>query len=159
MPARPHRFRRPESVLVVVCTRDGQALVLERADRPGCWQSVTGSLEWDESAEAAASRELVEETGIRDRPDATGITRRFRIAGHWRERYEPGIHWNLEYEFRLMLDQPVAVTLSQHEHLQFQWLPLMEAADRVFSWTNREALENMAAELAQGARRNPGEGR
>ncbi len=39
-------------------------MLLERRRPPGFWQSVTGSLEWGELADAAARREVIEETGI-----------------------------------------------------------------------------------------------
>ncbi|HXJ54951.1 MAG TPA: NUDIX domain-containing protein, partial [Burkholderiales bacterium] len=55
----------PVSVLVVIHTVDLEVLLLERARRPGFWQSVTGSLDWaGEPFEAAAAREVGEETGI-----------------------------------------------------------------------------------------------
>ena len=53
-------------------------LLLERAQRPGFWQSVTGSLdEPDEPFEAAAARELREETGIQAND---GRLRRWNVA-------------------------------------------------------------------------------
>ena len=59
----------PVSVLVVVHTQDGDVLLLERAARPGFWQSVTGSLaRMDEPTATAARRELREETGIEAGP-------------------------------------------------------------------------------------------
>ena len=42
MTARP--FKIPESVLVVIHTPALEVLLIERADKPGYWQSVTGSL-------------------------------------------------------------------------------------------------------------------
>jgi len=55
----------PESVLVVIHTPDLEVLLIERADRPGFWQSVTGSLDsHDEPLIDTAARELFEETGI-----------------------------------------------------------------------------------------------
>ena len=59
------RFKRPESVLVVVYTCTGKVLLLRRADIPEFWQSITGSMEWgDEQPAETAARELREETGI-----------------------------------------------------------------------------------------------
>ena len=50
--------KQPVSVLVVIHAMDGQALLIERADKPGYWQSVTGSREGDESLRDTALREL-----------------------------------------------------------------------------------------------------
>ena len=44
------RFKRPESVLVVIYTRSRECLLLERTQPSGFWQSVTGSLRWGETA-------------------------------------------------------------------------------------------------------------
>jgi dATP pyrophosphohydrolase len=40
------RFRRAESVLVIIHTPDRDCLLLERISPAGFWQSVTGSLNW-----------------------------------------------------------------------------------------------------------------
>jgi len=136
-------FRRPESVLVVVTTEDGQALLLQRADDEELWQSVTGSLAWDEAPDAGARRELLEETGIDGVPVASGIRRRFEIYPRWRDRYEAGTRWNLEHAYRLQVPTAGSVTIDPEEHRGFCWLPIGEAATRVFSWTNRCELEAM----------------
>jgi dATP pyrophosphohydrolase len=34
----------------------------------------------------------------------------------------------------------VPVVIAPREHLRYEWLPWREAADRVFSWTNADAL-------------------
>ena len=61
--ARP--FKIPQSVLVVIHTPALEVLLIERADAPGFWQSVTGSLDQeDEPFAAAAAREVAEETGL-----------------------------------------------------------------------------------------------
>ena len=47
-------YKLPVSVLVVVHTAQLEVLLLERASRPGYWQSVTGSLDrLDEPLQAA----------------------------------------------------------------------------------------------------------
>ena len=88
-------YKLPVSVLVLVHTADREVLLLERALRPGYWQSVTGSLdELDEPLEQAAARELREETGI---DAATGRLTRwnvmytFEIYQQWRRRFAPGV--------------------------------------------------------------------
>ena len=115
-------FRRPESVLIVIYTAGGEFLLLERRRPPGFWQSVTGSLEWGEPADAAARREVIEETGI-----TQGVlvnlqwTQVYEILPSFGKVYAPGITRNLEHAFSLQLPQRVPVTLS--EHVQFRWLP------------------------------------
>ncbi len=139
------RYRRPESVLVIVHTTALECLVLERVDPPGFWQSVTGTLGWDETPAEAAARELVEETGI----DAAGLlrdagmTRQFPILPAWRSRYAPAVTANTEHEWTLELPERPAVTLNAAEHVAFDWLKIDEAIARVASWTNREALERL----------------
>mgnify|MGYP000306638048 CR=1 FL=1 len=136
--------RRPESVLVVVYTAAGDCLLLERVEPAGFWQSVTGSLDWGESARDAAVRELREETGLG--PDGlrdAGISRRFEIFPAWRRRYPPGVVHNLEHLWYLELPGRQPVELNPLEHRRHCWCPLTEAIAKVASWTNREALERL----------------
>ena len=134
----------PVSVLVVVHTAQGEVLLLERAARPGFWQSVTGSLDRpDEPHAAAAARELREETGIEA---AARDLRRwnlaytFEIYPQWRHRFAPGTTHNTEHVFSLALPRRVPVTLAADEHVASQWQPWREAAARCFSWSNRDAI-------------------
>ena len=59
----PH-YKTPISALVVIYTKQLDILLLSRADKSNFWQSVTGSLEQDESPIQTAKREVLEETGI-----------------------------------------------------------------------------------------------
>jgi dihydroneopterin triphosphate diphosphatase len=137
---RPYKI--PRSVLVVIHTPALEVLLIERADRPGSWQSVTGSLDrLDEPLAQAARREVAEETGI------TGGTLRdwgqasdYEIYPVWRHRYAPGVTLNTEHVFGLLLPTRVPVTLNPREHLRHAWLPWQEAAERCFSPTNRDAI-------------------
>jgi dATP pyrophosphohydrolase len=138
------QFRRPESVLIVIYTESGDFLLLERRRPPGYWQSVTGSLEWGELADAAARREVIEETGI-----TQGVlvnlqwTQVYEILPAFGKVYAPGITRNLEHAFSLRLAQRVPVILSDSEHVQFRWASALEALETVSSSTNR----NVIAEL------------
>lgn len=139
-------YKIPVSVLVVVYTADLQVLLLERADRPGFWQSVTGSQNPGEALLETAVRELREETGL----DAAryGLTdwakqNRYEIYQSWRHRYAPGVTHNVEHVFGLVLPQPQPVTLAPREHLRYAWLPWREAADKVFSWSNADVIREL----------------
>ena len=135
--------KQPVSVLVVIHTAALDVLLLERAAHPGYWQSVTGSREGSETLIATARREVLEETGI---DTATGqlvdwqMANTFEIFAEWRSRYAPGVTHNIEHVFSLQLtDRPTIVT-APDEHRDWQWLPWREAAERCFSWSNRDAI-------------------
>ena len=139
-------FKQPISVLVVIYTPDQQALLLERADHPGYWQSVTGSCDPGESLRQTAVREVREETGLDAEKYALtdwNLQYEFEIFEEWRHRYAPGVTRNTEHVFGLELPQPLPVILEPREHLNFQWLPCGEAENKVFSWTNAAALEKL----------------
>ena len=138
-------YKQPVSVLVLVHTPALDVLLLERADFPEHWQSVTGSCEPGEPLARTALRELAEETGI----DATrygGVvdwrtSNDFEIFSQWRHRYPPGTTHNTEHVFSVEVPSRVPVRLAPREHRAFAWLPWQEAAARCFSWTNRAAIE------------------
>ncbi|MDQ7990321.1 MAG: dihydroneopterin triphosphate diphosphatase [Candidatus Dactylopiibacterium sp.] len=140
--------KRPESVLVVIHTPDLRVLLIERAAHPGFWQSVTGSLEGDETPAATALRELAEETGLVAAPAALQdwrLRNHFEILARWRHRYAPGITHNLEHVFSLCVPAPVDVRLAPAEHRAQRWLPWEAAAAACFSWSNRDAIRMLPA--------------
>lgn len=137
----------PISVLVVIHTPDLRVLLLERADGPGLWQSVTGSLDPGETPAQAAVRELREETGLdaaRFRLTDWQLQYEFEIFERWRHRYAPGVTHNTEHVFSLAVPDVVPVALAPREHLNFVWLPWREAADKCFSWSNAAAIRRLA---------------
>ena len=139
----PSRYKRPESVLVVVYAVTGEVLVLLRRQPPDFWQSVTGSLRWEETDPLdAARRELFEETGLGDGVAVIGCgtVNRFPIMSPWRHRYAPGTTENIEYVFRALLPERRSILLNPAEHSEYEWLPRAFAAARVASWTNRDAI-------------------
>ncbi len=131
-------------MLIVIYTAAGEFLLLERRRPPGFWQSVTGSLEWGESADDAARRELLEETGI-----TQGFLRNlqwtqvFEILPSFGKTYAPGITTNLEHAFALKLLQRVPVTLSVKEHAQYRWASAAEAVETVTSRTNLAVIQQL----------------
>ncbi len=136
-------YKRPVSVLVVVATAAGEALLLRRREPPDFWQSVTGSLGWDEAPAVAAARELREETGIEAVPAATGRVNRFPILPAWRARYHPDTAENEEHVFVVRLPDRVEVRLAADEHTAAAWLGRDAAVARASSWTDREALKTL----------------
>ena len=139
-------FKTPISALVLIHTTDLQVLIMERADKKGFWQSVTGSLEFDETPQQAAIREVFEETGLDakqyDLQDWQS-SNTYEIYPHWRHRYAPGVNENVEHLFALELPEKLAITLAPDEHIQYEWVDWREAAKRVFSWTNVDALKRL----------------
>jgi dATP pyrophosphohydrolase len=146
-------YKIPESVLVVIHTADLHVLLIERADKPGYWQSVTGSLDApDEPLLQTAARELFEETGIV--ADGERIVLRdwrlsniYEIYPVWRHRYAPGVTQNTEHVFSVEVARDSVITLSPREHLNYVWLPYLEAADKCFSASNAEAILQLPRQI------------
>ena len=137
-------FKIPVSTLVVIHDPALNVLLLERADRPGFWQSVTGSQDAGESLEQTAVREVMEETGLDARAHALTdwrIENVYEIFPVWRHRYAPGTTHNTEHVFGLTVPGGAPVRVAPKEHLAAIWLPWREAAAKVFSWSNRKAIE------------------
>ena len=143
------RHKIPESVLVVIHTAALEVLLIERADKPGYWQSVTGSKDRaDEPLLETAVREVEEETGIVVGSEAVplanlrdwGLSNVYEIYPVWRHRYAPGVTHNTEHVFGLRVPEGTPVRLAPREHLRHAWLPWREAADRCFSPSNAEAI-------------------
>jgi dihydroneopterin triphosphate diphosphatase len=140
------KFKTPISALVLIHTADLQVLIMERADKAGFWQSVTGSVEGNETPSQAAIREVFEETGL----DATKYdfqdwhaSNVYEIYPHWRHRYAPNVTENREHLYGLCLPSRMDIGLAADEHVRYEWVDWREAAQRVFSWTNVDALKRL----------------
>ena len=150
MTSTPRLPKIPRSVLVVIHTPALDVLLMERADRPGLWQSVTGSLDAeDEALDTTARREVLEETGINIGINIGintstlrnwGLTNVYEIFPAWRHRYAAGVTHNTECVYGLTVPAGTPVTLAPREHLQYLWLPWQEAAKRCFSPSNAQAI-------------------
>lgn len=137
----------PISVLVVIYKSNRDVLLIERADREGFWQSVTGSLDApNENLDEAATREVFEETGISvDQLPKEALQNmhhqiEYEIYPAWRFRYAEGITKNTEHWFALQVPEDTPIKLAPREHVAFQWLPFEEAAKKCFSPSNGEAI-------------------
>jgi dihydroneopterin triphosphate diphosphatase len=145
------KLKIPISVLVVIHTPDLQVLLLERADHPGYWQSVTGSQNEGETLEQTAVREVAEETGLNARANLLTdwqMQNRYEIFPEWRWRYPDGVTQNTEHVFGLQLLAPIDVKVEPREHLAFAWMPWQAAAERCFSWTNAAAIRELPKRMA-----------
>lgn len=147
-------YKIPESVLVVIYSANLDVLLMERADKPGYWQSVTGSKDTvSEPLVETAVREVREETGIRVGRDSSApndvsdrclhdwqLANVYEIYPVWRHRYAPGVAKNTEHVFGLLVPRDIPIRLAPREHLDYVWLPYREAADKCFSPSNAEAI-------------------
>ena len=143
MPVVARTWKVPVSTLVVIHTPALEVLLIERADHPGFWQSVTGSQDEGETLAETAAREVGEETGIdasRFKLEDWQVENVYEIFAVWRHRYAPGVTHNTEHVFSLEVPAGEPVRVAPREHLQAIWLPWQEAAARVFSWSNRQAI-------------------
>ena len=143
MPVVARTWKVPVSTLVVIHTPALEVLLIERADHPGFWQSVTGSQDQGETLAETAAREVGEETGIdasRFKLEDWQVENVYEIFAVWRHRYAPGVTHNTEHVFSLEVPAGEHVRVAPREHLQAIWLPWQEAAARVFSWSNRQAI-------------------
>ncbi|WP_040512684.1 dihydroneopterin triphosphate diphosphatase [Limnobacter sp. MED105] len=161
----------PVSVLVVMVSPAGDFLLIERADKAGYWQSVTGSLDFpDELPLHAAVRELAEETGFAATPvhsptvlDAKpdellqpGVLRpwphslQYEIFEHWRHRYPQGVTHNTEHWFLACVPAGFVPQLAADEHVGYAWMNAQEAADRCFSPNNAQAILELNLKLQAG---------
>ncbi len=156
----PKVYKIPQSVLVVIHTQSLDVLLLQRADAPDFWQSVTGSKDrLRESYRRTAMREVLEETGIdcgaSSHLGAALIDWRlenvYEIYPRWRHRYAPGITRNAEHLFGLTVATTVPVALNPREHLAYRWLPWRAAAQACFSPSNAEAILMLPRQLGRPA--------
>ena len=139
-------YKTPISALVLIHTADLQVLIMERADKAGFWQSVTGSVEGNETPLQTAIREVFEETGLdakRYNLQDWHASNVYEIYPHWRHRYAPDVVENTEHLFGLELPTPLVIKLAADEHVRYEWVDWREAATRVFSWTNIDALKKI----------------
>lgn len=109
---------RPLRHAIVAVINDGdETLLIERGRNdtyPGYWSSVTGSLDGDESQQAALVREALEEVGLRVRPVRKlweSVTRGAHFVLHW---------WLCE------LDGPRDITPQPEEVEAARWVKYTE---------------------------------
>jgi len=139
-------LKNPISVLVVIYTENGDVLLLNRTDRPGFWQSVTGSQNENETLLQTAQREVFEETGIDSTQHAlTDLQQQiqYEIYPYFRHRYAASVTHNTEHWFSLKLTHFVSISIAPAEHTEYVWLSFADAIEKVFSPSNKKALKQV----------------
>jgi len=136
------KYKRPESILLIVYSCESQVLMLRRKEPNDFWQSVTGSLEWDEKPHTTVRRELQEETGLTTYDSIVDCKQSniFDIYDMWRNKYAPGTTQNQEHVFRLYVPTQEEITIDEREHAEYQWMDRVKAAKIATSHTNRQAI-------------------
>jgi dATP pyrophosphohydrolase len=139
-------YKQPRSIQVVIFAEHGlerQYLLLRRVtNHGGFWQSVTGSLEANETHRNAAVREVSEETGItavEEELIELGVVNTFEIAPQWREKYAPGVTHNEEVCFALKVGKGEA-QVDSTEHDEYVWVGYDRAMEMVYWDSTRRAL-------------------
>jgi dihydroneopterin triphosphate diphosphatase len=143
-------YKQPRSVQVVILaeTDSGREFLLLRriASYGGFWQSVTGSLEDEETHPEAAVREVREETGIvvssEDLIDLH-LLNIFEIAPQWRTRFAPGVTENEEVCFAIRIDK-CAVRIDAIEHDDWAWVGYDRAMKMLHWESSKRALASLA---------------
>jgi dATP pyrophosphohydrolase len=138
------KYKNNQSVLVVIYAENTRrVLMLQRRDDPDFWQSVTGSLETNETPTETAIRELWEEVRLKIEAKSTALfdcdeSIEFEIFPHFRYKYAPNVTHCREHWFLLAVEQEFTPELT--EHLAFQWVSPTRAIQMTKSPNNAEAI-------------------
>lgn len=109
-------LRRRAHVFVM---RDGKMLILQQATGLGWWEQPGGELEDGETPLDAASRETLEETGLR--------IERAELMREWKYRNDGGE----EHEcFACVAEAPHGEVRLSDEHSAYAWMSISEYAER-----------------------------
>ncbi|PVX32366.1 dihydroneopterin triphosphate pyrophosphatase [Pasteurella langaaensis DSM 22999] len=123
--------------------------MLQRQDDQDFWQSVTGSLEQQETPFLTALREVREETGWDIEAENFTLmdchhSVEFEIFPHFRYKYAPNVTHSKEHWFLLGLPNERIPLLT--EHLAYQWLEPERAAELTKSPNNAQAIRTYLIE-------------
>ena len=138
------KYKNNQSVLVVIYAKStNRVLMLQRQDDSTFWQSVTGTLEANETPRATAIREVWEEVGLKMEESSTALfdckeSIEFEIFPHFRYKYAPNVTHCREHWFLLAMEQEFEPVLR--EHLAYQWGSPEQAIQMTKSSNNAEAI-------------------
>ena len=129
--------------MVIYAKSTNRVLMLQRQDDSTFLQSVTGTLEANETPRATAIREVWEEVGLKIEESSTALfdfneSIEFEIFPHFRYKYAPNVTHCHEHWFLLTVEQEFEPILS--EHLAYQWVSPEQAIQMTKSSNNAEAI-------------------
>jgi len=125
---------------VQVWVRAGAEYLLLKTNskRGDFWQPVTGSVEAGETPEAAALRELTEETGLSPHVELSSVLNAFE--------FESDGKLFREYPFLAKVDPASRekVRIDPKEHTEFKWVSFGQALELVKHESNARVLREIA---------------
>jgi putative (di)nucleoside polyphosphate hydrolase len=144
---------------ILLFDRAGLAFVGERKDAPGAWQMPQGGINAGEEPQAAALRELAEETSVAN-VRVVGATRGWLsydlpealAASMWRGRYKGQRQKWFAIKF---LGQDGDIRLDAHtpEFAAWKWAPLPSLVDLIVPF-KRDLYAQVVAELSPFVAKN-----
>jgi 8-oxo-dGTP pyrophosphatase MutT (NUDIX family) len=143
-------YRRPDKVIVYLYRRDinggPEYLLLQRApsgNAGSIWQTVVGTVKWEEERVEAARREVYEEIGLTSLRGIMAIGYAFSFPLHLpknqKSRYAPHVDTIRNTVYAAEVQGTQTLHLSE-EHVAYQWFPYPVALERIHWPEEREAL-------------------
>ncbi|MFN2239144.1 MAG: lipoyl(octanoyl) transferase LipB [Thermoanaerobaculia bacterium] len=135
--------------LVKVVPHDGsEVLLLHRtAERGEFWQPVTGRIEAGEEPEAAARRELLEETGFDLPVEPLGLRQSFLIDRTFLPESSEPLLFVDETAYAARVQPGATVRIQPEEHTESAWFTFERAYETIRWSDDREALERLERRL------------
>ena len=121
-----------------------ELLVMLRQPAQGLWwSSVTGMVDPLETPEAAAHRELMEETGLTGQLSPLDFSHTFWMDPTIIGLPEGPLRFNTEICFQVEVDPAAKVRLSLDEHSEYRWCGFQEAHDLMMWEGSKLALKRL----------------
>lgn len=135
-----------QSIVYREKNQDFEVLVLKRnAERGGFWNVVNGTLELNESVTQCRSREIREETGIKQVRHWSNEINRFSFVHNGSPL--------VVIVFAAEVDPSQEVTINE-EHTEYRWLSFPEAINLMKFNEDRQGLEICQQKLTEGSLKN-----
>ncbi|MCL1893610.1 MAG: lipoyl(octanoyl) transferase LipB [Holophagaceae bacterium] len=126
-----HNSDGPEVLVMLRCPSEGQ-----------WWSSVTGMVEAGETAEMAAYRETMEETGLSGKLTPLNFQHSFWVDPALVNVHGNEPQFNTEICFHIEVPSDSQVVLNKAEHSEYRWCAPSEALE-LMRWEGSKAVLNM----------------